>query len=131
MDSGNVVAEAKSCDHIKSTSLLDNTTSFSDEKASTLDPLSQQRVDDVEEACRRQDIPWLRRLAESSGGFVSDEARKIACECVIDLLSRRAALTISRIRASTTGGVNWVSNRAIRGRGGCNNGEDNSLAGPS
>lgn len=38
------------------------------------------KEDEILEACRRRDIQELQSLADSSGGFVTDELRQQACE---------------------------------------------------
>lgn len=45
------------------------------------DPIAQRKIDEIESACDRRDIKGLRRLAESAGGFLSDQVRRRACRC--------------------------------------------------
>lgn len=35
----------------------------------------------IDKACARSDIPGLKALAESAGGFLSDDIRRRACTC--------------------------------------------------
>ena len=80
MDQEKATVEANTYSHDSSTSILDDAVSPVDEKSVILDPSIQKKIREVEEACQIRDLPRLRRLAESDGGFLSDEARRRACK---------------------------------------------------
>ena len=48
------------------------------ENGPVIDDVSQ-KVHEIHEACRRQDVDSIRALASSEGGLIDDEARRAAC----------------------------------------------------
>ena len=52
-----------------------------------LEGLKEQEIID---ACRRRDIEALQALADSPGGFISDELRQQACELCDDLSTKHS-----------------------------------------
>lgn len=49
--------------------------------------LQEVKAREIIDACRRRDIESLQALAESPGGFITDELRQQACELVHSLQS--------------------------------------------
>jgi hypothetical protein len=57
-----------------------------DEKEDTISAAQLQKLESIDAACRSIDIPRLRGLADSEGGFVTDAARRSACAYTPSLL---------------------------------------------
>lgn len=58
----------------------EDTTVVPDDQTLLLDPSKKKKIREIKAACNRRDILELRKLADNPGGFLSDEARKLACE---------------------------------------------------
>ena len=48
------------------------------------------KIDAIFKACTNGDVSTLVRLAAENGGFLSDEARRIACQCLMQNLGTKA-----------------------------------------
>lgn len=51
-----------------------------DNKALIIDPVKTNKIHEIETACTQKDIAQLRRLADSAGGFITDDVRRRACK---------------------------------------------------
>jgi hypothetical protein len=48
--------------------------------------IASQKASEIFEACKWRDTTRLRLLAESPGGFLADECRRVACKVVFSYL---------------------------------------------
>ncbi|KAH8172684.1 rab-GTPase-TBC domain-containing protein [Sarocladium implicatum] len=108
MDQEKATVEANNYSHDSTTSILDDAVSPVDEKSVILDPSIQKKIREVEEACQIRDLPRLRRLAESDGGFLSDEARRRAWPMLLGVsTASTAGLSESEVDAAAEKTVRW------------------------